>query len=783
MLLFPLLLTSCFDQGPPPNLLLITVDTVRADHIGAYGYAKADTPTIDALAARGTLFETAVSVAPITMPTHSSIMTGAYPTTHGVRDNGSFVLEDAQTTLAERAQAAGYDTAAVVSAFVLDGRFGLNQGFRIYDDDLSGGDQPALFMYRELRAEQSVDKAIELITKELSEPWMVWLHLFDAHADYEPPPPYDVLFVDQPYDGEIAYMDRELGRLTSKLKAMGLQDRTVVSLLADHGDSLGDHGESTHGIFIYRSTTHIPWIVAGPDVRQQRVSGIASQVDVAPTLATLMGLPSVSAEGTDLSSTLWRGSALPKREVYMESLNPRLHFGWHELRGLDGGDTKYIDAPKRELYDLTKDPAEATNLAESRSADVEGFANRMATRIGDDDVAKLHERPVDSETVRMLDALGYVSHGSVGNAANLPDPKDVAHRWAELQICQALVRATDHPRAIACLAELLDKDPANWTAMMSFGRVLVEADRAEEALAVLTRALEQDPTNVQTIMALAGAHRHLEQFDAALELLNQATKLAPDNPQPWSTLGDIHQDAGRSEEAVRGYGEALRRDDRHVEAYVGLSNTFFRDRKFDKAEAYIDRGIELDATHQPLWYNRGVLLGELDKPTQAEAAYRKSIELVPNHAMSHNNLGSILNRRGDSEGAKAAYRAAMEADPDHVESRYNLATLLMDSNPVDAAKLLQDVVRRAPHLVPAWLNLGHVLGTLGQVDLAVQAYRGAIAQAPNSSGAWLAIAGLELRRGNAGAAKEAVQQAVTVGGDEAQQRVQSTPALAKLLNP
>ncbi|MBT3222916.1 MAG: sulfatase, partial [Proteobacteria bacterium] len=446
-----LLLVGC---EPPPepigNVVLITLDTVRADHIGCYGHDKAKTPVIDELASEGMLFERAMSVAPITMPTHSSILTGQYPYRHGARNNGSFPLDTAATTLAERFSQKGYDTVAMVSAMVLDSKYGLDQGFDVYDDDLYAGGAQKMFMFKEVRAEITVDKAIaQLRSAELDSPFFMWMHLFDAHADHQPPPPYDVLFLDQPYDGEIAYVDKQLGRLFHAMKEDGLYDDTTIVLVADHGDSLGDHGEQTHGIFVYHSTTHVPLIVKGPTVQPGRAAGLVSQVDIAPTLVAMAGLEPMDVDGLSLASTLTRDKAVPRRDgVLLESISVRLNFGWHELRAVETDSKKYIDAPRPEVYDLTTDFGESNNIYGGEPP--YSLARQIDQWEAVDDMASLKPSRIDKETVNMLEALGYVSEFATveDDSGELPDPKDRVDRWVDLQLCQAMVRAERHTPAV-----------------------------------------------------------------------------------------------------------------------------------------------------------------------------------------------------------------------------------------------------------------------------------------------------------------------------------------------
>ena len=349
-----------------PNLLLVTFDTTRWDHMGYAGGPQGITPMLDAMAQRGTWFSDAVTVAPLTLVSHASILTGLYPPHHGVRDNGLYSLPARDETLAERLRDAGYATHAVVSSFVLDSQFGLDQGFEGYDDDLAGGPQKIQFMFKEIKAAQASAKAVRWLEQERprDRPFFLWVHFFDPHANYDPPADVAKQFPGDPYSGEIHYADRELGRIFKSLDDAGLLDSTVLAFTADHGDSLGEHGETTHGIFVYDSTVRVPMLLAGPGVPAgRRVDALARTVDLAPTILELLGLP--AADGLDGRSLerLWSGREGDDRVAYSEALTPLLNFGWAPLRALRTTSLKVIQAPRPEVYDLARDPEESRNLA------------------------------------------------------------------------------------------------------------------------------------------------------------------------------------------------------------------------------------------------------------------------------------------------------------------------------------------------------------------------------------------------------------------------------------
>src|SRR5262249_44315107 len=421
-----------------PNILLVTLDTTRADHLGCYGYAPARTPVLDALARGGVLFAQATAVAPLTQPAHSSIMTGMYPTHHGVHVNGNAALAQEQETLAEALSAKGWKTAAFVGAFVLDGRWGLNQGFGLYDDrfelekykqlDLAGVRRPA---------DKVVDAALAWLEKERPRPFFAWVHLYDAHSPYEPPEPFRSEFGARGpaglYDGGIAFVDQQLGRLFGWLRVQGLDKTTAVVVIGDHGEGLGDHGEGTHGYFAYDYALHVPFIVSAPLPRLPgvRVEGQVGAGDVFPTVLGLAGLHAPAAvHGRSLVPSMLHPRADEEAYAYGESLTASLQFGWGSLQTLRGRGYKLIKAPRPELYDLARDPAEATNVFEQRPQIARDLMRRLDGLV--EETGRGAPAPaaadLDKETAERLAALGYIGTPVAAKPADptqpLADPKD-----------------------------------------------------------------------------------------------------------------------------------------------------------------------------------------------------------------------------------------------------------------------------------------------------------------------------------------------------------------------
>jgi len=435
------------------NIVVVTVDTLRADHLGCYGYTKINTPSVDRLAEKGTLFESAVCQVPITPPSHASMFTGTYPGVHQVRNVGGFSLEGSHPVLAKMLQDRGWRTAAFVGSAVLSRTTGLHQGFQIYDDKMGtteAGDDSA-----ERPAALVVDKALEWLSKQTDQaPFFLWVHIYDPHAPYNPPLPFKRQYAKLPYDGEIAYVDRELGRLFDAIESKFPLEKMLLTVLADHGEGLSEHGEATHGVFLYDSTLRIPWVMAGPGVpHRRRVQNQARTIDLLPTLVDLLGgkLPS-ACQGTSLVPA-FSGEEVNSTFSYAESLIPKIDMGWAELRALRTTKWKYIRAPKPELYDLENDPQELVNVVEQHRGEAEKLEMQLRdlTLTGPDKPEEIRSKTVSAETERQLRSLGYVSAGSrrhlVLDGKGI-DPKD------RIQILQLLEEATTHQKKTAPLRRI-----------------------------------------------------------------------------------------------------------------------------------------------------------------------------------------------------------------------------------------------------------------------------------------------------------------------------------------
>ncbi len=773
-------------RSPRPNILLVTFDTTRWDHVGFEGGREGVTPMLDAMAARGTWFSTCITSQPLTLPAHTTIMTGLYPLHHGVRNNGTYVVPERVTTLAERLRGLGYQTHAVVAAYVLDSQFGLDQGFDSYDDDLSGGPKQKMFMFKEIPAAHVTIKAARWLrnTWRQDRPFFLWLHYFDPHADYEPPSDVAARFPGDPYSGEIHYADRELGRVFKELDLMHVLDDTLFIFTSDHGDSLGDHGERTHGLFIYDATTRVPLLLAGPGIpRHGRVDRLVRTVDIVPTVLELLHVPVPgNLDGRSLIST-WEGRD-QDRIAYVETMMPRLNFGWSELRALRTARYKAIDAPRPELYDLERDPGENLNrlLVDGAGADVEGLFGRLREFEENDPFNHGGHRQADlgDETRRKLSALGYVwSSADSGDEGSLPDPKDRLQFWERFQAGQNLMRARDYAGAVALISGLLKEDPANVVARSSLARALSEIGEKDRALKVYRELIELDPDRETAYLGAARILREQNRYDEAEALIRRVLERKPEDPDGYVAMGDLFLSRESYDEAETWFRKALEVDEHSSLAAGGLGNCLNRAGRLQEAARVLQDALKRDPTSHTVTYNLAVVTERLGDSTTALELYQRAIRLEPEDAMSWNNLGSLLNRLGRADEALRFVRKAHELDRDNVEATFNLGVLLLGRGDVTSAlPLLQEAAQKRPDMLRARVLAAQALEKAGKQMDALAAWQALGDQVP---AAWLHIARIRLERGSQDQALEALKQGVAMDGDRFLDAARRYKDLAELI--
>ena len=686
-----------------PNVVLITLDTTRADHLGCYGDRSARTPNLDALARTGVLFEQAASPAPLTLPAHSSIMTGMYPTHHGVRINGNTALGQAQTTIAEVLSEKGYRTGAFIAAFVLDGRWGLNQGFETYDDhfdmkkykhlDLAGVQRPG---------NEVMDAALGWLETHQQGPFFAWIHLYDPHSPYAPPEPFASDFGGRGpaglYDGEIAFADEQVGRLVSWLRGKGLDRRTVLVAMGDHGEGLGSHGEGNHGYFVYDYAMHVPLIVATPfdELRGVRVGAQVSAVDVFPTVLDLCGLEAwAGVHGRSLVPLMLRPGTDGGTYAYGESMTPNLQFGWSPLHSLRSPRYKLIDAPRPELYDLSVDHDEATNViaghpevAEQMKQELDRLIAETSRGAPEPEAANL-----DKETLESLAALGYIG-APVGPKTSAPgkplaDPKDKLGPFAMVQQAGELIVEDKYAAAAAALESALREEPEMPQARLMLGTSYSELGRAKEAKAQFDLVLKDDPKSVQALIGLASLLRDEGKTDDVIALCKRTISLDERNNQAYALLGEVYAGRSQPEAALPYFEKAVLIQPKLTQNRLNLAGCLIEVGQHARAEAML-KEIVRDYPKFPLaQFNLGLLYDEEGRPAEARPAYAAEVAAYPQHFKARFNLGKVLFQLGDREGAVAEMREVVRIAPTRPEGYLFLARgLLQQAAPVDEVQAL-----------------------------------------------------------------------------------------------
>ncbi|HEX3645307.1 MAG TPA: sulfatase-like hydrolase/transferase [Vicinamibacterales bacterium] len=617
------------------NVLLVTIDTLRADHVGAYGSTRGLTPTLDQFAAEGLRFAVAHAHVPMTLPSHATIMSGLYPPGNGVRDNGAFRFDRKQPTLASALASAGYRTAAFVGSFVLDARFGLNAGFDLYDDRLSGSSANLEIVQR--TAEQVLAPAQEWIIPAPS-PWFVWAHLYDPHEPYTPPEPYASRYLADPYSGEIAYADAALGTFLARLRTAHALEHTLVVIASDHGESLGEHGERTHGLFAYESTLRVPLIFwAPPAIPAASINVPARLVDIMPTVLDLVGVTAPAA----LDGRSLRG-AVPGDDPgsYFEALNANFTRNWAPLKGIVSRRRKLIDLPIPELYDLSVDPGEAHNLYAARRDDARDLESRL-DRVAGNGAKAPAPVAIDPDADARLRSLGYIVRPSLAPArkyTSADDPKQLVHLNAALDDAAATWARGDAPRAIAIVRDVLGARPDLTVAYDRLALMLRTSGHLAEAIAVADGAARD-----------GRADRPL-----------------------LRSLGSMYTDAGDYPRALAILEPLARQDESDVETLDTLAQAYARSRRGRDAEATFRKALVLSPNAAATWSNLGALYLLENRAADSIEALTRAVAINPDLATAHNVLGVAYARVGNRNRAVEEWRRALALRPDFADARANL---------------------------------------------------------------------------------------------------------------
>jgi choline-sulfatase len=710
---------------PGAPIVLISIDTLRADRLPIYGYRGVETPALDALAADSLVFDNAYSHYPLTLPAHTSLLTGQLPPSHGVRDNAGYPFRaEGHPYLPRLLAGAGYATGGFVSSYVLRADTGLDAGFGRYDSaieiepgaSLDSGQRPGL---------QTTALAAQWIREQGAKPWFVFLHLYEPHTPYTPPEPFRTRYAAQPYDGEIATADAVVGGLMNELKRLGLYERALIVLVADHGEGLGDHGESQHGVFLYRSTLHVPLLVKLPARMRagERIVRPVGLVDVAPTLLSLAGVapPAGGLDGRSLLAEPAEGD--PPRGIYAESYYPRLHFGWSDLQALYEARWAYIDAPEAELYDLAADAGQQRNvLAEQRRE-----FSRLRDAVAAIDRPLADPENVDAETAAKLAALGYLSAAPVRSTGPLPDPKSQRELLSAIEGGFTAFGEGRYEEAVDLFRTTLAANDQMLDIWAFLARSLHKLEREEESVAAWERVLELSGGSADVALLVANGQFRLERLREARELAELGRGANPQAAEELLAQIDLAEgkrgDAfARMEQAVRegrategiAYRLALARLEAGAPAEavallapfaekaaaitrivhgLALSDSGRHADGLAQLEQAREQGEDSAKLHEAL----GTVLLRLERPVEARVALERALALDADRADAWNTLGVALYRLEGPRPAMAAWKRALALDPERYDVLYNLGLVALQAGDrAEARRALGRFVERAP---------------------------------------------------------------------------------------
>jgi arylsulfatase A-like enzyme/tetratricopeptide (TPR) repeat protein len=654
-------------------VILVTIDTLRADHLSVYGAKLVDTPAIDRLAAEGIVFENAYSHVPLTLPSHATMMTGRLPYENGVRSNIGYTLDpNAHPTLPRLLAQHGYATGAAVSAYVLRRDTGMGSLFDFYDDSMEVWESATLGALQR-RGDETVRAALGWLDRTNGRPFFLFLHLFEPHTPYEPVEPFRSKYPN-PYDGEIATADAILGRFFADLDRRGLYDKSLIVLAGDHGEGLGDHGESEHGVLLYREVLHVPLIVKFPGryLAGKRVSWPAQLVDILPTITSAVGARTPAGLPGMSLIDLAEGRARVERRVYSETLYPRLHLGWSQLRSLTDSRNHYIESPAPELFDVVTDPRETRNVRGEHRRD----ATALADHLSKVPLNLQPQRAANTEEMARLSALGYLSGAAAKTTGPLRNPRDHINVLSRVQQTFVLNQQKRYSESVELCREILRDEPDLVDVYMQMAGDLRRLGRLNEALDAYREAIRRSPQLVDSV-AIEIANLELDLGDLKAAELNarQAMKLDPaDAHLVLAAVAQAHSDLPAAEREARLASGP--EDQPRVPALILLARVLASQQKLDEALAVANRavaGVNEESAHPvaTVFSTRGDILARMERTGEAEADFRKEIERFPNSTEAYVRLALLFASEHRFADVAPTLEAMVKASP--IPATYFLA--------------------------------------------------------------------------------------------------------------
>ena len=718
------------------NILFFTLDTTRADHLGCYGYKGIETPVIDRLAETGVLFNNATCQVPLTLPSHASIFTGTYPFYHGVRDNGGFYLEPDKITLAEVLQENGMATSAFIGAFVLDSRWGLDQGIDYYYDNFDFSKYKRISLDSVQREGGEVIEAFfEWFEGNHQKRFFSWIHLYDPHTPYEPPEPYKTQYSKWDwglYDGEIAYVDELIGRVLDRLDEKSVLEKTIIVIMGDHGEMLGEHQESTHGFFIYEAATSVPLIIHFPSSKLggKRVDACVETIDVMPTLLQILGFPMPhEVQGQSLLPLIMENKSRQERFAYSETYFPRYHYGWSELKSLQNSRYKFILAPRPELYDILNDPQELYNIYAQEAKIGKQLEQRLKSLQEEMSAEGIEEKvpqKLDEDSREKLMALGYIggftSRSKLSQTENLSDPKEKIHLYNKIKMAENESAENKLDDALKKLTEVIDEDPQIMEARQVRARIFLKLNRIEEAIEECKEALKVDPEYEGAIYTLAHAYKRLKKYEEAIAGHERLMQLDPRDHKPVHNVGDVYLEMKEFDKAIFYLQKAIDLEpERGARTHNLLGEAYLEKKMLEEAEAEFKKALEMSPRLSEAHYNLALVYEEKNELGKAVEEYKKEIELYPATYAAHFNLGKLYGKMDLLLKAIEHYQEAIKYKNDFGNGYLFLAKAYLDlgENLDEAISLARKGLELAPE--SEYAPLGHyiladIYNRLGQMD-------------------------------------------------------------------
>jgi arylsulfatase A-like enzyme/lipopolysaccharide biosynthesis regulator YciM len=682
------------------NVILFTLDTLRSDYVSAYRTQKAETPNIDKIAEEGVLFETCIAQTPLTLPSHTSILSGTYPLYHQVRDNGGFLVPRSLRLISEMLKEKDFSTSAFIASYVLHSKWGINQGFDTYNDDFDLTKFKSFSLGNiQKRADEVLGSARAWLTDHKKnhndKRFFTWIHLYDPHTPYDPPSPFKEKCAGKPYRGEIEYMDHQLGLFFQYLKDEGLYDNSLIIMIGDHGESLGQHGEKTHGFYIYEPAVRVPFIIRAPfRFPVQRVTALTETVDVVPTILDALEIPvPAEVQGQSLLKLMRGTESGSRRTAYTETYYPRFHFGWSELKALYyDGKWKYIQAPKKELYDIHADKLENNNLALKKSYQANKAGERLQRFVKEKSIgAKTpgDTKNLNKQDVRKLAALGYLTSSiDTAGKTNLPDPKGKVHIFNDLSRAREFLGANRADDAIRLLENVVKEEPHLVDGILQLGNAYFYKRRYQEALKSFYQVLEKKPDYNAAMINVLNTLVNMGEFDRGIKEAQRFLKTFPNDHSLLNEMGTIYFMKEEYDRAIEILEKSLQIEKTNPGAINTIAGIHIVKKEYDNARSLLEKAEKINPNLRKLHYHMAQVeegQGNIEKAIQH---YKKELENFPNDYKSAYNLAEDFRKTNRPDDALKYYRKAIDCNP-----KFNIPYFMIAKYYLDRKENLNEAVK------------------------------------------------------------------------------------------